>query len=400
MDSRRKFVQQVAAGLAGSLVTHAAPERLRVGMIGVGDRGTELLHQARSLSNVEITAFADVVPGRLDRAKSTIPSAAIYADWRHVLDDKSIHAVILATPQHLHADQFIAALDAGKHVYLEKTSALTVDQAKRMRTAHKKNGGKSKVQVGHQVCSYGQLGDVRMMLSDSSRMGKLTALTMQNHRNTPSNKPQWARPALLTADLTPDTVRWNDFLGEAPARDFDANRLIHWRYFWDYSGGSVFELMSQQLVFWYKALDLKIPVAATMDGGVFLWKDGREVPDTVNVSLQQPEDLLVTWNSGMGNSHAGVSETLLGTHGTIERASQIRYVPQKMNRPEGTEMIGKAAHAPNAHVADFFDAIRNDHETACGFELSYRVSIACRMAIESYHQWRTVRWDAEREEIV
>jgi predicted dehydrogenase len=400
MDSRRKFVQQVAAGLAGTLVTHASPERLRVGLIGAGDRGTELLHQARTVPNLEIAAFADVVPARLDRAKSAVPSASIYADWRKVLDDKSVHAVIIATPQHLHAEHFIAALDAGKHVYLEKTAALTVEQAKRMRSAFVKNAGKNKVQVGHQACSFGHMSDVRQFLSDPARLGTLTALSMQNFRNTPWNKPQWARPALLTSDLTKESVRWNDFLGEAAARDFDANRLIHWRYFWDYSGGTVFELMSQQLAFWYKALDLKIPAAATMDGGVFLWKDGREVPDTVNVSLQQPEDLLVTWNSGLGNSQPGVGETLLGTHGSIERASQIRYVPQKMNRPEGTEMTGKTAHAPNAHIADFVDAIHNDREPSCGFELAYRVSIACRMALESYHQWRTVRWDGEREEII
>src|SRR5262249_33801262 len=158
-----------------------------------------------------------------------------HSDWRKVLDDSSIDAVIIATPQHLHADQFIAALSAGKHVYLEKTAALTVEQAKRMRAAYAQDGGKHAVQIRHQACSSGQLRDAQQFLSDPNRLGKITALAMQMHRNTPYNKPQWARPALMTSDLRPETVAWDAFLGSAPAREFDANRLIHWRYFWDYS---------------------------------------------------------------------------------------------------------------------------------------------------------------------
>jgi predicted dehydrogenase len=405
MDSRRNFIGKVATGLAGTLASVPASvlgacERIRVGIVGAGDRGIELLHQAHVCSNVEIAALADVVPQRLERAKGAVPQAATHRDWRKLLEDASLDAVIIATPQHLHAAQFIEALDAGKHVYLEKTAALTLDQAKRMRAAYAGDAGKHVVQIGHQSCSWGQVADVRQFFSDPARFGKITALAMRMYRNTPASKPQWARPALLTPDLTPGSVDWPAFLGDAPPREFDANRLIHWRYFWDYSGGSVFEHMSQQLSFWYKALDLQIPAAATMDGGVYLWKDGREVPDTVSVSLQQPEDLLVTWNSGFGNNQPGVSEELLGTDGSILRSGQVRYVPQRLNRPNHTEMAGKTSHTPNAHMRDFFDSIRSGKEPNCPFELGYRVSVACRMAVESYHQWRTVRWDSEREEIV
>jgi hypothetical protein len=137
-----------------------------------------------------------------------------------------------------------------------------------------------------------------------------------------------------------------------------------------------------------------------MDGGVYLWKDGREVPDTVSLSFQQPEEIMISWVSGSGNNQPGVSEDVLGTHGTIQRASQVRYVPQKLNRADGAEITGKTAHVPHAHMENFFRAIRDGEAPNCPFELGYRVSIACRMAVESYHQWRTVRWDAEREEIV
>jgi predicted dehydrogenase len=291
-------------------------------------------------------------------------------------------------------------MDAGKHVYLEKALALNVDQAKRMRAAYRNDRGRHVVQVGHQACSFGHMSDVQQFLSQPDRMGKITAVSMQMHRNTPRNKPLWARPALLTPDLRAENVHWEAFLGEAPARAFDGNRLVHWRYFWDYSGGSVFENMSQQLSFWYKALRLEIPATASMDGGLYLWKDGREVPDTVSVSLQQPEEILINWVSGMGNNQLGVGEDVLGTHGAISRSSQVRYAPQKINRPDGAEMTGRTAHVPHAHMQDFVDSIRTGKEPNCSFDLGYRVAIACRMAVDSYLQGRTVRWDREREQVV
>ena len=94
---------------------------------------------------------------------------------------------------------------------------------------------------------------------------------------------------------------------------FDAHRFIHWRYFWDYSGGNVSESMSQQLAFWYRALPLQIPSSATMSGGIYLWNDGREMPDTMEVTLDQPEQMQVSWSSGFGNNQLGVSEDLLGS---------------------------------------------------------------------------------------
>jgi predicted dehydrogenase len=345
-----------------------------------------------------VAAFADVYSKRLETAAAAIQGSSAHQDYRALLADPSIDAVVIATPQHLHAAQFCDALAAGKHVYVEKTMAFTPAQAKSMRAAYR--GSKLVVQIGHQACSSGHVADVQQFLSDANRIGQVTAIAMQMHRNTPSNKPQWARPALLTPELNAANVDWDAFLGSAPTRDFDAHRLVHWRYFWDYSGGSVFEHMSQQLSFWYKTLGLEIPRAATMEGGTYLWKDGREVPDTVSVTLQQPEEILITWISGLGNNQLGVTEDLLGTHGTIARAAQVKYVPQRMNRPDLKEITGRAAHTPHAHMENFLNAIRLGTAPSCSFETGYRVSIACRMAVESYLRGRTVRWDPIQEEIV
>ncbi len=200
--------------------------------------------------------------------------------------------------------------------------------------------------------------------------------------------------------MNPENILWKSFLGEAPQREFDPNRYMNWRFFWDYSGGNVYENMCHQMSFWYKGLNLQIPKAVTMNGGIYLWKDGREVPDTMSVTVEQPEEILISWASGFGNNYLGSTEDVLGDNGTIERKNEVRYIPQKMNRPDGTEMVGHATNTPHVHMQNFFDGIRGGKEPNCPFDLGFRVSIASRMAVDSYRQNRTLRWDPKKEEIV
>ena len=158
MQSRRNFIGKVATGLAGTLAASnvlGANERIRLGIIGPGARGTEILRQALACANMECIGAADVYTRRLEDVKKIAPNAKTYLDYRHLLEDKDIDAVLIATPQHLHCEHFTAALDAGKHVYQEKTMAFTVDHAKRMRAAFQKDAGKRTVQIGHQWTSTG-----------------------------------------------------------------------------------------------------------------------------------------------------------------------------------------------------------------------------------------------------
>ncbi|WP_321477815.1 Gfo/Idh/MocA family oxidoreductase [uncultured Paludibaculum sp.] len=400
MGSRRNFLSTVASGLATTLAAPGtvlgANDRLRVGIIGPGARGQEIMHWAVACPNIDFVAAADIYTRRLEQAKSIVPNIKTYLDHRYLLDDKSIDAVLIATPQHLHCEHFTAALAAGKHVYQEKTMAFTVAHAKKMRTAF--NSAKSRVvQIGHQSCSSGQATDAVQMLADEP-MGKITFIHMCQYRNTPHGKPQWSRP--IYPDMTTENILWKQFQGDNPERPFDANRYINWRFFWDYSGGNVYENMCHQVSFWYKAMKLQIPKSVTMTGGLYLWKDGREVPDSMCVSMEQPEELIITWNSGFGNDKLGVTEDVLGDNGTIQKGNQIRYTPQRVNTKDRPEKLGATATAPQAHMQNFFDCIRNGGEPNCPFELGFRTSIACRMAVESYRQQRTVKWDAAKEEIV
>ena len=153
------------------------------------------------------------IASRWSARKEPFPALPRTSIIRSLLDDSSIDAVFIATPQHLHATQFLAALDAGKHVYLEKTAALNLAEAKKMRAAVQKDGGRHTIAIGHQSCSAGHMADVQQFLSDPNRMGKITAISMQLHRSTPLSKAQWARPALFTPSLTKENIAWQEFLG-------------------------------------------------------------------------------------------------------------------------------------------------------------------------------------------
>jgi len=405
MQTRRHFIGNVATGLAGSLATGrvlGANDRIRIGVIGAGDRGMQLTREILASPSAEITAFADIYTRRLDDAGLAVPNAATHSGYHELLADRSIDAVIIATPQHLHGECFTAALEAGKHVYQEKTLALTLDEAKHMRTAFERaRNNRQIVQIGHQGLSSGQLTDAQNYLASGS-VGQVTAIRAHMYRNAPHGKPQWVRP--LYPDMTPERIDWKAFLGvgaaSAPPRPFDPARYINWRLYRDYSGGNVHESMSHQLAFWYRAMDLQIPRAVTMTAGLYRWKDGREVPDTITVAMEHFEGLLFSWDSGLGNNEPGVREEVLGTDGTIVRGQQIRYLPQKVTRPAGSEMLGASPTQPRAHIENFLAAIRGQAELNCPFEIGYRASVACAMALRSYEEGRRVQWDPAKEEIV
>src|SRR5882672_8453734 len=146
MQSRRNFIGKVASSLAGSLAVSnvlGANDRIRLGIIGAGDRGIQIAREAMACPNTDFVAFADIYTKRLEDAKKIAPDAKTFLDYRYLLEDNSIDAVLIATPQHLHAEHFVAALDAGKHVYQEKTMAFTVAHAQKMRAAADRAKGRA-----------------------------------------------------------------------------------------------------------------------------------------------------------------------------------------------------------------------------------------------------------------
>ena len=200
---------------------------------------------------------------------------------------------------------------------------------------------------------------------------------------------------------------WPAFEGEAAHHPFDAQRYMNWRFYWDYSGGNVFENMVHQVGFWYRAFDWKIPESVTMTGANFL-SPKMAVPDTMNVSMMQPEKVLFVWSSMFGNSfYTETQDYLFGTKGTIvhNQTDKVFYLPQdaKLTAKEAEQVAPSSEsyrEVTDQHMQNFFDCMRSRKQPNCPFEIGFRSAIACRMALTSYREHRTVRWDPKAEEIV
>ena len=223
-------------------------------------------------------------------------------------------------------------------------------------------------------------------------------------RNTPHGKGQWVRA--VPADCTPQNVRWDAFLNGRPDQSFDANKFINWRLFWEFSGGNVTENMVHQIAWIMTALDLPAPTAACMSGGVFSEKDGREVPDTIAVTLDYPNDIVVTWQSTFSNSHYGLGERILGSDGTVEHVagatdmvtgkseSAIRYFPEKVNRKDGVPLKGESPD--QNHMANFLDCVRTRKTPNANVDIGYRSAVAAHMANLAFRRKDRITFETAR----
>jgi predicted dehydrogenase len=405
-NTRREFVRN-AALVTGALLAYpsarvlGANDRIRIGMIGVGDRAQDLLSEARSVSGVEIVAMADVYSRRRDDAKKKVPGIQTFDDHRRLLDLKDIDAVIVASPLHIHARHFLDTLSAGKDLYSEKTMTWSIPEAEQCLAAAKKSD--RVVQIGLQFESSGTLVDTKDWIRQGL-VGKVTHVEGWMSRNTPHGKGQWVRP--IPADCTASNVNWEAFLNGRPSRPFDPFRFINWRLFWEFSGGNVTENMVHQVAWIMSALDLPLPTAAYMAGGIFSENDGREVPDTIAVTLEFPKDVVVTWQSTFSNKHYALGERILGSDGTVEhtwgasdmRAGEsgegVRYYPEKTNQPQGVALTGKTQDQD--HMKNWIDCIRTRRTPNASVEIGYKSAIASHMANLSYRSKQRLTLEAAK----
>jgi predicted dehydrogenase len=381
-QTRRTFLKQaaIAAVLAyPSSKVLGANDRVRVGMIGVGDRGNDLLDQVVKVPNVDLVAMADIYSRRRDQAKSKVPAIQTFDDYRRLLDMKDVDGVIVASPLHIHERHFVDTLASGKDLYAEKTMTWSIPEADKCLGAAKSSD--RVVQIGLQHESSGALVDTKQLIKDGA-VGKITHVESWMSRNTPHGKGQWVRA--VPPDCTPQNVDWHAFLNGRPDRPFDSFKLINWRLFWEFSGGNCAENMVHQIAWIISALDLPLPSAAYMSGGVFSEKDGREVPDTIAVTLDFPKDIVVTWQSTFSNRHYELGDRILGSDGTIEHHFEepIQYWPEKVNRPSGEAMKGKTPS--QNHMQNWIDCVRSRHVPNAPVELGYASAIAVHMANLSY----------------
>jgi predicted dehydrogenase len=398
--NRREFLGMAAGTVALAAFPYSrvlgANNRIRIGIIGAGDRGQQDLKDAIAQPGVECLAAADVYSLRRDQVKSFVPAVESYDDPRRLLDRKDIDAVIIATPLHLHAKYFLDSLAAGKDVYCEKTMTWDIPEA--VECLQAAQNSKQVVQIGLQHASSGELADARRWYQ-AGLLGKVTMVESWMSRNTPHGHGQWYRA--IPSDCNPQHVNWDLFLVNRPKIAFDANQYMNWRLFWEFSGGNVTENMVHQIAWIMTAMNLPVPEAADMMGGIYSEKDGRQVPDTIAVTFEFPNDLTVLWQSTFSNSHFGLGERFLGADGTVEHITGatdmvtgqyqagITYYPEKTNRPSGNVMTGDSKG--QNHMANWMECIRSrKQKTNAPIEIGYKSAVAAHMANLAYRQKRRI----------
>jgi predicted dehydrogenase len=399
-QTRRTFIKQAAVG-AAALLAHptarvlGANDRVRVAMIGAGARGQELLRQAVEIPSLQVVAVADVYTRRFDEARKIVPGVETVNDYRRVLDRKDIDGILVASPLHIHARHFLDTLAAGKDLYSEKTLTWSIPEAEQCLAASKQSG--RVIQIGLQHESDGSFVDARKWVA-GGMVGKVTQVESWMSRNTPHGQGQWVRP--VPSDCTAQNVDWKAFLNGRPDSPFDAFKFLNWRLYWMFSGGNVTENMIHQIAWIMSVLDLPLPTAAYMSGGVFSEKDGREVPDTIVATMDFPNDLVVTWQSTFSNRRYGLGQRILGSDGTIEYVAgandmvsgkseeSLRYYPEEVNRPKGVALTGESPS--QNHIANWIDCMRSRKTPNAPVELGYRSAVAAHMCNLSYRQKRRI----------
>ena len=268
-------------------VDESRRERVRLGLIGPGSRGRFLLSFLAENPKCEVVAFADIYQPSLDEALKMVPTAKTYTDYRQLLEDKSIDAVVIATPLNTHYRIAMDAMDAGKQVYCEKAMAYTMEEARAMYLHHLETG--CIFFTGQQRLFNPRYIKVMEMVGDGV-FGKIAAINAFWYRN-------------------------NDWRREVPSPELE--RQINWRLYRDSSRGLMTELACHQLQVGTWALG-KLPKRVMGTGAITFWNDGREVYDNLHCIYEFESGEQMTYASVISNKFYGLEEQIQGNLGTVE----------------------------------------------------------------------------------
>lgn len=323
--TRRTFLQTpaLAAGAMQSAV--AANDRVRFAFIGVGSRSQEIL-QATLQHPIEIAGVVDAYNGRAERAiERTGGKAKRYPDYHAVLADKSIDAVVIATPDHWHKQMAIDAMRAGKDVYCEKPLTYRSSEGPEIIRVAYETG--RMLQVGSQPISSPTQRKAREIVQ-SGALGQITMIRAAYNRNSASGA--WLYP--IPPDASPSTVNWDMFVGNATKRPFNLERFFRWRCYNDYSGGIATDLFVHLCTSIHFITGAKMPARAVALGQLLRWKESREVPDTLNAVLEYREGFAANLSATFNNQSAGETGIqILGTKGTLTLGNGLTVTPESVD---------------------------------------------------------------------
>jgi predicted dehydrogenase len=420
--NRRSFIKAAALAAGPAIISaRGANDKINVGWIGVGTRGNagiDWLHTAEP-NNVQLTAVCDTYQGYIARAVDRVQTIwgnkpETYTDYKNLLANKNIDAVYIMTPEHLHHEMAVAALQAGKHVYVEKPLAHTIEEGWDIVKAWEKANEKAKVicQVGTQNRSSSLYKKAKEMIKQGM-VGDVHFVRAFWYRNGLPNEPSWRY--VIPADATPQNTDWARFLGPAPKHDWDPHRYFQWRLYWDYSGGISTDLLVHQTDIVNFMLDKTVPKSCMASGGVYRWtqNDDRDVPDTLS-AIYEYDKMQLNYSCYIGNEFFGYGEEICGNEGTIRVMNrQDLYFEHEMynsRRPNAADRAPEAIKARKPvhingpqeykesdgainHFKNFIEAIRGNEEVIAPPPVGQQAAISGHMATLSFKNRKMIVWD-------
>lgn len=419
MISRRDFIKAstaTAAFASAQLTARAigANDRIRIGVIGCGGQGTghvgDLVKRSAE-ENIEVVAISDVYQRRVTRAKN-IAKCEGYLDYRKLLERSDIDAVLIATPDHWHGKISIDAMDSGKHVYCEKPLTHTVEQAIAVRNAVRKY--KKVLQVGPNATAEDGYWQANKAVQDG-RIGKVTWAHGSYNRNARIclfNEHQKIDPTAGPDKGGEDYIDWNMWLGHefglAPKIAWTPEHFFRFRKYFPYNGGVATDLLYHKLAPLLIAIagaDGEYPLRVNASGGLYIEKDGRDIPDTFLMTADYPSEWSLFLVSTLTND-AGIPDRVYGKHGTMELGGQplLRFngdfKEEFKLKNDGKEEIRIATEKKRDLKGNWIDVMRGKDTLRCNVELGAATMVAIKMAVESYRQRKTLAWDAQNEKVV
>ena len=443
-SSRRRFLKQTtAAGVGASMLPAVSwsrvlgsNERLNMAVIGTGGMGTghtQRLVDRKQAENIDVISVCDVYRRRLNNAMRIIDKGdgSGTMEYREVIDNPDVDAVLIATPDHWHTKMSIEAMENGKDVYVEKPLSHTIPQALACRDAVKRTG--RTLQVGPQGTSEGNFWAARKAIAEG-RIGKPVWSQGAYCRNSRGGQFNWAMQADAGPNNDPSAdgyVWWDQWLGHehdlAPKIDWNPEHFFRFRKYFAYNGGLATDLLYHRLSPLIMAISGhsgEYPKRVVASGGIYLEKDDRDIPDTFFMMVDYPSEHTVVLSSVMTNDDTW-PYVIRGQHATMNFGNGIDLKEQgvwsnefRANNGIETRKVrgedGKTRDEPGRgraevhlgsvprrdHMGNFLDAVRNGDQLACDVDLGCSVMVAIKMGVEAYRQNKVMRWDAQAEEMI
>jgi predicted dehydrogenase len=383
---RREFLA-ASGSLALSALSYSrvfgANERLGVALIGSGRRGREMMKAMLATARADLVCVADVYDVQRQRAAEMLGvKAPEVVSYKDALARSGVDAVLIATPDHLHEPQVLAALAAGKHVLLEKPTTHNLEEGPRLVAAVRKAG--KVCQTGTQQRSGAHYQQAKAEYFDQGKLGKVIFV-----RAIWSDFP-WQRRK-IAPQPRPAGLDWDGFIGPAKKVPYDWIRYDSWRYFPDYGGGLLADILTHwvDVAQWF--MNEPRPSTAVATGGIYQLHDGRENPDTVSAILQYKSG----WNLHFESTVLTVatprpSVFFQGTEGSLEIARDGFVFRPNQGPPierKSTENLELA------HVTDFIDAVKEGRRPSADIEIGVQACDPVHLAKAAYWKKKRMRFD-------